>query len=319
MSWTFNPPPGWPPQPEGWVPPPGWAPDPSWPPAPAGWQFWVPVGSSAVAAGGGAPPPRSSASTQVAQYAPTQVGPFAPAPAGGGAPPHAGGGAPPHAGGGAPPHAGGGAPPHAAQPAPAAAGTRPWFTRWWAIAGLIALLVIGSAVGFGGTRVALELTSGDDSSTTNGAGEPDGSRGSRDDPGIAAPTTPVASGSPEATGPPRLALPTISPPSVEGAAGQLCADVALIMITVVTATAEAEDFEAYLDSVVEARHTAAGELRRLAEDADTGSDRAALEVFAGEVDASAQMVEDDPSDQTTFEDSFDRVSDAYQTFTDDNC
>ena len=38
----FNPPPGWPPAPEGWVPPLGWTPDPSWPPAPAGWTFLVP-------------------------------------------------------------------------------------------------------------------------------------------------------------------------------------------------------------------------------------------------------------------------------------
>ena len=27
----FNPPPGWPPAPAGWVAPPGWQPDPSWP------------------------------------------------------------------------------------------------------------------------------------------------------------------------------------------------------------------------------------------------------------------------------------------------
>lgn len=46
MSWQFNPPPGWPRQPEGWVPPPGWAPDPSWPPAPEGWQFWVPAATA---------------------------------------------------------------------------------------------------------------------------------------------------------------------------------------------------------------------------------------------------------------------------------
>jgi hypothetical protein len=36
----WQPPPGWPPSPEGWVPPLGWQPDPSWPEAPAGWQFW---------------------------------------------------------------------------------------------------------------------------------------------------------------------------------------------------------------------------------------------------------------------------------------
>lgn len=38
---TFNPPPGWPKPPAGWVPPRGWAPDPTWPPAPPGWQLWI--------------------------------------------------------------------------------------------------------------------------------------------------------------------------------------------------------------------------------------------------------------------------------------
>jgi Domain of unknown function (DUF4190)/Septum formation len=37
----YNPPPGWPPAPEGFIPPPGWEPDPSWPPAPPGWQLVV--------------------------------------------------------------------------------------------------------------------------------------------------------------------------------------------------------------------------------------------------------------------------------------
>lgn len=37
----FNPPPGWPKPPVGWVPPKGWKPDPSWPPAPPGWQLWI--------------------------------------------------------------------------------------------------------------------------------------------------------------------------------------------------------------------------------------------------------------------------------------
>jgi RDD family len=41
MVWRFNPAPGWPPAPPGFVPPPGWRPDPSWPPAPPGWRFWV--------------------------------------------------------------------------------------------------------------------------------------------------------------------------------------------------------------------------------------------------------------------------------------
>jgi hypothetical protein len=42
----FNPPPGWPPAPEGFVPPPGWQPDPAWPPLPAGWPLWVSDGTA---------------------------------------------------------------------------------------------------------------------------------------------------------------------------------------------------------------------------------------------------------------------------------
>src|SRR5215471_1602911 len=41
----FNPAPGWPPPPPGFVPPPYWQPDPSWPPAPPGWQLWVDDGA----------------------------------------------------------------------------------------------------------------------------------------------------------------------------------------------------------------------------------------------------------------------------------
>jgi hypothetical protein len=41
MGTRFNPAPGWPPVPEGYIPPPGWQPDPAWPPAPEGWQLWV--------------------------------------------------------------------------------------------------------------------------------------------------------------------------------------------------------------------------------------------------------------------------------------
>ena len=37
----FNPPPGWPPAPAGWVAPPGWQPDPTWPEPPPGWQLWA--------------------------------------------------------------------------------------------------------------------------------------------------------------------------------------------------------------------------------------------------------------------------------------
>ncbi|MFT5092926.1 MAG: hypothetical protein ACI93T_001748 [Porticoccaceae bacterium] len=39
---TFNPPPGWPPAPEGWRPPADWTPPPSWPDPPDGWCLWLP-------------------------------------------------------------------------------------------------------------------------------------------------------------------------------------------------------------------------------------------------------------------------------------
>lgn len=42
-GFEFNAPPGWPPQPPGWVPPEGWQPDPAWPRPPADWLFWVPA------------------------------------------------------------------------------------------------------------------------------------------------------------------------------------------------------------------------------------------------------------------------------------
>jgi hypothetical protein len=61
MGLRFNPPPGWPPPPPGFVPPPGWRPDPSWPPPPPGWRLWVP--DDPVASPGGwpgiGPPPAS--------------------------------------------------------------------------------------------------------------------------------------------------------------------------------------------------------------------------------------------------------------------
>ena len=42
-SLIFNPPPGWPKPPAGWVPPRGWTPDPAWPSPPDGWQLWIPA------------------------------------------------------------------------------------------------------------------------------------------------------------------------------------------------------------------------------------------------------------------------------------
>jgi hypothetical protein len=49
----FNPPPGWPQPPEGWMPPAGWTPDPSWPDPPHGWQLWVPQHEADVSPDGG--------------------------------------------------------------------------------------------------------------------------------------------------------------------------------------------------------------------------------------------------------------------------
>lgn len=48
---VFNPPPGWPKPPTGWIPPAGWTPDPSWPDPPAGWQLWVTAEVTAEASG----------------------------------------------------------------------------------------------------------------------------------------------------------------------------------------------------------------------------------------------------------------------------
>jgi Domain of unknown function (DUF4190)/Septum formation len=42
VGYRLNPPPGWPPVPDGFAPAPGWQPDPSWPAPPPGWQLWLP-------------------------------------------------------------------------------------------------------------------------------------------------------------------------------------------------------------------------------------------------------------------------------------
>ena len=41
MAARFNPAPGWPSAPVGWVPPRGWTHPHDWPTTPPGWQFWV--------------------------------------------------------------------------------------------------------------------------------------------------------------------------------------------------------------------------------------------------------------------------------------
>lgn len=61
----FNPPPGWPKPPEGWIPPKGWKPDPSWPEPPSDWQLWVTEGDST---GGLTEPPRRHARQPTRDY-----------------------------------------------------------------------------------------------------------------------------------------------------------------------------------------------------------------------------------------------------------
>jgi hypothetical protein len=56
VGYRLNPPPGWPPVPEGFVPGAGWQPDPSWPAPPPGWQVWVPDDNPFSAPSAVAPP-----------------------------------------------------------------------------------------------------------------------------------------------------------------------------------------------------------------------------------------------------------------------
>jgi Domain of unknown function (DUF4190)/Septum formation len=56
LAYRLNPPPGWPPLPDGFVLPPGWQPDPAWPPVPPGWQLWVQDDTEASSTLPGAPP-----------------------------------------------------------------------------------------------------------------------------------------------------------------------------------------------------------------------------------------------------------------------
>jgi hypothetical protein len=73
VGYRLNPPPGWPPVPDGFVPAPGWQPDPSWPAPPPGWQLWLPAdGSSAPSSAPASPPPPAAPSP-----APAAASPFA--------------------------------------------------------------------------------------------------------------------------------------------------------------------------------------------------------------------------------------------------
>lgn len=74
---VFNPAPGWPKQPEGWVPPPGWQPDPAWPAAPDGWSFWKPSPTTQTPASHAtAPASHATAPERVVQPSPVSSNPF---------------------------------------------------------------------------------------------------------------------------------------------------------------------------------------------------------------------------------------------------
>lgn len=66
MTRRFNPAPGWPAPPEGWLPPEGWQPDPAWPPAPEGWPLTVEDGEDSARSG-----TYSSSTAASTAYAPT--------------------------------------------------------------------------------------------------------------------------------------------------------------------------------------------------------------------------------------------------------
>jgi len=304
MSWKFNPPPGWPAQPEGWVPPPGWIPDPSWPPAPPGWQFWVPAGSGQP---GGTPTPTPTP----AAPPPAQAGPASPFSAGSPAFPASAPGAqsfsaaptPTPSPFGPAPGFGGAPPPYGAAPAGGPATGKPWFSTWWAIVGLIVLLLLGSAAGYGGTRLA--LASSDET-----------------DPAAATAPSPEPAGTPAPPATPGLALPTVPPVETPGGGefGEVCSEVAVILVTLALApveAAEGDDYDAFVEVVVDSRRTAAGQIRDL--EGEDAAQQDSLDTLADEIDGAAQMVEDDPDDQATVDESFDRVGNAYDDFNDQHC
>ncbi len=142
MSWKFNPPPGWPPQPEGWLPPPGWAPDPNWPPAPPGWEFWVPADQST------SPSVPPTAAYPPAPYQSPAPAPPTPSPFSPGQPPSG----QPYFPGGSQPQSGY---PGAYHPPGYPAPDKPWYQKGWVIAlGAGALVLLTALVGVG-TFIAL--------------------------------------------------------------------------------------------------------------------------------------------------------------------
>ena len=215
----------------------------------------------------------------------------------------------------APTHAG----PASADP-PLAGGTgRPWFGRWWAIAGLVALLLVGSAVGFGGTRVTLGLAAeGDPPAAADRTAGP-----GRDNPGGTGPTftgaptaepgaepEPTPPASPEPPG-----FPSVPPPP-DGAGDDVCTEVAFVMLAMIAAAADPDQDPTV---IIDSWRTAAGELRSLAGQTDDATEQSALETLADDFDAAVRAAEDDPDDRNTLAAEFDRLSESYDAFNTQIC
>jgi hypothetical protein len=166
---------------------------------------------------------------------------------------------------------------------------RPWYGRWWAIGGLVlAVLLLGTAA-YGATRIVADRAGGDQRWA--------GPVGTADPGGGAAATTPPATTSPVPAG-----IPPVTPAAPQGdAAWDLCMDIYGILGDMVGAFG-AEEF-------VESRRTAADRIRDLR--APTPSHQAALDDFTADLDALAQMVEDDPS---TEQQGVDGTWEAYNEF-----
>lgn len=189
-------------------------------------------------------------------------------------------------------------PPHQAGPAPAG---KPWFARWWTIVVLVGLLLLGAAGGYGGTRVTMDFAA--EESEASGTSGP----------------VATASESPVPTDPADSLLPPSDPPvEPPDELSTVCGEVAVIFLQVSSAgMEEIDDIDDYLDGVVDARRTAADDLRDL--DTDDPQERSSLDTFADELDESAQMADDNRRDVDTIEESFERAVDAYFAFNDEHC
>jgi hypothetical protein len=210
-------------------------------------------------------------------------------------------------------------------------GGRPWYGQWWAIAGLVLLLVVGSVAGYGATRAVLTGSEADPPPVAGATTDPSGGGGATDPAGAPppAPTPPPAAGAPgeptpDSPGLPELPdlpdlpdLPTGLP--IPDGVGGVCEQVALIMLTMALAPLEAEgrEFDDYLEVVADSYRTAAEQIRAL--DGADAAQRAALDTFADEVDAAARQLADNPTDETVVETAFLRVTGAYDAFNRASC